>query len=45
MCGIERQCAACKKWKAPSQFRREVLRGIYFDKRCKWCRGERKEAA
>ena len=45
MCGIERQCATCKKWKAPSQFRQRVIRGIHFAKRCKVCRGEWKVAA
>ena len=45
MCGIERKCLKCGEWKAPSHFRRQVIRGIYFDKLCKACRGWGRAAA
>ena len=45
MCGIERKCLKCGEWKSPANFRRKVIRGIYFDKLCKACRGWARVAA
>lgn len=39
MTGIQRQCCACKAWKAPVHFRLRLRKGVRFTKGCAACRG------